>query len=84
MVAFAIAAGKITPAQKEWAEAYALTDPEGFRLFVAKAPVVVPLGDLKTGGPKPAGSIDDAQLQINKMMGISDEVWKKHNPPAQA
>lgn len=82
LVASAIAAGKITPAQKEWAEKYALGDPEGFKLFIAKAPQVVPVGGLplptSTGGAK---GIEEAQLEINKMMGISDEVWKKHNPP---
>jgi len=80
-VAAAIKAGKITPAQREWAEKYALSDPEGFRLFVAKAPQVAPSGGampLSTGG---ARGIEDAQLEINKLMGLSDEAWKKYNPP---
>jgi phage I-like protein len=48
-VAAALAAGKITPAQKEWAEGYALADPEGFDAFVAKAPQIVPLEELDKG-----------------------------------
>jgi phage I-like protein len=48
-VAAALGAGKITPAQKEWAEGYALADPEGFDAFVAKAPQIVPLEELDKG-----------------------------------
>jgi len=84
LVAAALKEGKITPAQKEWAEKYALADAEGFRLFVAKAPQVVPIDGSKIIGDKAGQSLDDAQLQINKMLGISEDTWKKHNPPAQA
>jgi phage I-like protein len=80
LVAAALKDGKITPAQKDWAEKYALDDPEGFKLFVARAPQVVPVG-----GPKPAGGtarhgIDDNQLHINKLLGVSEEEFKKYNP----
>lgn len=36
----AMRAGKIVPAQREWALRYALSDAEGFRAFCASAPVV--------------------------------------------
>ncbi len=80
LVAAALKDGKITPAQKEWAEKYALDDPEGFKLFVARAPQVVPVG-----GPKPAGGtarhgLDGNQLHINKLLGVSEEEFKKYNP----
>jgi phage I-like protein len=39
----AMIAGKITPAQKEWAEQYAKNDLNGFNIFVSKAPVVIPV-----------------------------------------
>jgi phage I-like protein len=78
----ALSVGKITPEQKQWAEEYAKRDLEGFKLFVTKAPVVVPVNKLpgakeKTGD---GGALDDVQLSINKMMGISDETWKKYSP----
>ncbi len=81
MVNAALEAGKITPAQRDWAEAYALHDPEGFRLFTAKAPQVVPIGEInllsdgRSGAVAPAG---DIQMHINKLMGIGEESWKKY------
>jgi phage I-like protein len=81
LVASALKAGKITPAQKEWADAYALSDPEGFRVFLAKAPQVVPTGTIDlAAAPKPKGDVpDDVQLQINKLCGVDEETWKKYN-----
>ena len=73
LVSTAMKAGKVTPAQKEWAAAYAGRDPEGFRTFVAKAPVVVPVGQELAGGTEPhgktAGVPDGIQLAVNKAMG---------------
>lgn len=79
LVALAMKDGKITPAQKEWAEEYAKRDLEGFRVFVAKAPIVVVMGKV-VGEDKPAeGALDDVQMQINKMCGIDTETFKKYN-----
>lgn len=78
----ALKEGKITPAQKEWAKAYALKDLEGFTNFVKNAPQVVPMKmmDFKdteiSGGSKVP---DEAQIMINKMLGVSDEDYKKFN-----
>jgi len=41
----ALAAGKITPAQKDWAAGYARQDLDGFHAFAAQAPKVIPVGD---------------------------------------
>jgi len=83
LVAAAMKDGKITPAQKEWAAKYAEQDPEGFRLFVAKAPQVVPVKPMPAAKDPKGGAPDEAQLEINKLMGISEETWNKYNP-AQA
>jgi phage I-like protein len=83
LVTAALREGKITPAQKEWAQNYALRDPGGFRLFTAKAPRIVPtdaldiIGDGPRAGDSPSG---DGQLRINRMMGISTETWQKFGP----
>lgn len=78
LVAQAMKDGKITPAQKEWAETYAKNDLEGFKVFVAKAPVVVIQGKVVT--EKVAeGAIDETQLQVNSQMGIDQETFKKYN-----
>lgn len=82
LVAAALKDGKISPAQREWADAYALRDPEGFRLFTAKAPVVVPLGGntVPNSTGTPGAGADAGQLEINRMMGIDEETWKKYGP----
>lgn len=81
-VTLAINDGKITPAQKPWATDYAKRDLAGFQVFVSKAPVVVRtdkiVKDEKGGGEQ----LDDTQVQVNKMLGISDETFKKHNKAA--
>jgi phage I-like protein len=85
LVTMALSQGKITPAQREWAETYALRDPEGFGLFVAKAPVIAPVGGAVTTALKQqAGSpgLDDAQRQINRALGVTDELYLKHAPKA--
>ncbi len=80
LIAAALESGKITPAQREWAEDYALRDPEGFRLFIAKAPQVVPVDNLhpRAPGNSPEPGIDDAVLQVAKMFGNSPEDIRKH------
>lgn len=83
LVSAAMKAGKVTPAQKEWAAAYAGRDPEGFRTFVAKAPVVLNTGEV-AGGRGPSDRMGGAllegiQLAVNKAMGIDTETFKKHN-----
>ena len=86
LVASALAAGKITPAQKDWADEYALRDAEGFKLFIAKAPQVVPTGSqiVLPGDKGHKGASDDAQVEINKMMGIDEETYKKYGPKEAA
>ena len=76
----ALKAGKITPAQREWAKGYALKNLEDFRGFVEKAPQVVPMGDV--GGSETvalkSGEIDEATLLVCKQLGIDPEDVKKY------
>ena len=53
-VSEATAAGKIAPAQGDWALAYASKDPEGFADYVKAAPAIVTPGRVLSGSP-PAG-----------------------------
>lgn len=75
----AMKAGKIAPVQKEWATEYAKDDLKGFQTFIAKAPVVVPFDKLpgKTED-KTAGTMTETDLQIAKMMGVSEDDIKKY------
>jgi len=79
IVAKATAEGKITPDQKDWATEYAKRDLEGFKTFVAKAPVVVPVKDLAKKESKVDDVIaDEAVLNVAKMFGNTPEDIKKY------
>ena len=75
LVQTALKAGKITAAQKEWAQAYALSDKEGFQRFAEKAPVVVPVGKLDTPDTKkePGGKEAGIDRKILKNCGLTEE-----------
>jgi len=79
IVEMALKEGKITPAQKEWALDYARKDIEGFKVYVQKAPQIVPVGD---GIAKPVkqnvDGLDDATIMIAKQMEISVDDIKKY------
>ena len=77
LVQVALSEGKITPAQKAWAEQIALKDPEGFKEFLKNAPVVIDLSEvnIKKEEKKPNPELE---LSINKMLGIDAEDVKKY------
>lgn len=79
-VELALKAGKITPAQKDWARSYALSDPKGFVSFAEKAPQVVPMGEiqLEDGKALKGDQPDDATMLVCKQMGIDPEDVKKY------
>jgi len=78
MVQKGLEEGKLTPAQKDWALAYALKDPEGFKEYLDKAPVVVPLSEAGSGDT-PKAILDETQRRINELLGVSEETFKKFN-----
>ena len=70
----AIRAGKIVPAQREWAIAYCAADARGFGAFVAKQPSILgeslglagePPADGRAGGP-----LNAAELAICSQLGL--------------
>lgn len=78
-VTMALKAGKITPAQKEWAKNYALSDPKGFGTFVEKAPQVVPMGAIALEEKALKDDVmDEAALIVCKQLAISSEDAKKY------
>lgn len=83
-VEMALKSGKIAPAQKEWASAYALKDPSGFKDFVEKAPQVVPMEEIQFAtdaavlkGAHPEG-LDRAAKAVFAQLGISDDDYKTY------
>jgi cation transport regulator ChaB len=71
-VADAIAAGKITPAQKAWADTYAMSDPKGFGTFVAAQPVIVNLGEKGHDGGGDV-QLTETEIKVAEKMGVSKE-----------
>jgi phage I-like protein len=78
LVEQAMKEGKVAPAQRDWATGYAERDPEGFRVFMAKAPVVVPMGEVGTAhSERTSGVLDETQTAVNRALGLSAESWRK-------
>lgn len=77
MVQMALKEGKITAAQKEWAKTYALSDKEGFKAFMEKAPLVIPQGKMQLKDA-PADRHQDYNMEILKNSGISKEDAEKY------
>lgn len=84
LVTLALTSGKVAPAQKAWAEQYALKDPSGFKAFLEHAPAIVPVNQEFAGGadPKRQPVTDEVQMMINKQLGISEEDFKKYGDKA--
>lgn len=81
LVEEALRSGKLAPASRQWAEQYAERDPEGFRQFLATAPAVIPIGGEVAGGGATRArrtGMDETQAAVNRMLGISDEVFAKY------
>ncbi len=76
LVEMALKAGKLAPAQREWAEKYAAADPEGFRAYVEAAPAVLPLKELPGGENPAAGTITPEMRQVAAAFGHDDETLK--------
>lgn len=77
-VAQAMKAGKVSPAQKEWATAYARADLEGFGKFVTAAPVVVASGESVAGKPaRKEGELTEVETAVCRALGITAEQYAK-------
>lgn len=77
-VTLALKSGKITPAQKDWAVSYALSDPKGFAAFAEKAPQIVPMSEIVTETGLKSDVIDESTSFVCKQLGLSAEDVKKY------
>jgi len=78
LVELAMKDGKVTPAQKEWAIDYAIRDVEAFSAFVAKAPVVMHMGEAPLAMEvKSQTGICPVQAMVNSALGLSQERFMK-------
>ena len=70
LVHSAIAACKVTPAQRDWAMAYARRDPKGFAAFIESAPALI---DAKATRPAGAGgsfALTDDERLVCEQLGL--------------
>lgn len=76
----ALAEGKLTPAEKDWALGQATSDLPAFKAFVANRPKQVPIAvTLPKEGPKAAAAtLDDTQARLNTQLGVSTETFAKY------
>jgi phage I-like protein/cation transport regulator ChaB len=85
LVQLALKEGKTSPEELDkWGRDLALRSPEQFKVIVLSRPAgsVIPIGGILPAPPARDGGMDEVQKSINKMMGISDETWKKYNVKA--
>lgn len=74
----AITAGKITPANRDWAKTLCSTNRQAFDDFVAKAPVIVAAGaEKRDEPPAKSGTLDATEKQICAQAGISEAEFLK-------
>ncbi len=76
----AIRAGKVVPAQREWAIAYCAADARGFAAFAAKQPAILG-ADSGLGGEPPVerrlGILNAAELVICSQLGLKHSEFQK-------
>lgn len=76
----AMLAGKISPAQKSWALSYCRQDPESFRIFVEKAPRVVPVGERLNLGEESCREdqgLTPEELALCRAMNLTPEAYSQ-------
>jgi phage I-like protein len=78
LVAVALSEGKLVPAQKPWAEKYALENPEGFKSWFASALPIVALSEGLKPAAKKEGELGSAEAAILKNCGVSVEDYNKY------
>ena len=78
LVADGMKDGKIPPAMKDWALAYAKKDIDNFIAYLAVQPVIVAPGSTATPAPDgdPAAALTADELAVCKAMGIEPDKFK--------
>ena len=72
----ATAAGKITPASREWALGYARKDPDGFGAYVEAAPVLLASGEQAPPPKDGKAALDAAALAACRITGVSQDDYR--------
>jgi phage I-like protein len=76
----ALQAGKVSPAQRSWAQEYCRRDPAGFQTYVDRAPKLVPTGEelqLRREDRRAEGGLLPEELEVCRSLNISPEAYLK-------
>lgn len=73
---------KLYPHEREWAIGEARKDFEAMKAFIRRRPKILSLMAKLPSGKKDPARIDAQQEAINRQMGVSREVFLKHNGAA--
>jgi phage I-like protein len=80
LVEEAMKAGKVSPAQHDWALEYCRRDPEGFQTYADRAPQLVPLGEelqlLREDHHDEQGLLPE-ELAVCRSLNVSKEAYLK-------
>jgi len=82
LVTLALKDGKTSPEELDkWGRNLAAANPEQFKLIVLSRPAgsVIPVDGIVVLKDKTAGALNDTQQAVNRMMGVTDEMYKKYN-----
>jgi phage I-like protein len=82
LVTLALKEGKTSPDELEkWGRDLALKNPESFKLIVLSRPAgsVIPVTEIVIAKDQPGVVSTDVQQAVNRMMGVSEEMFKKYN-----
>ncbi|HQU77994.1 MAG TPA: phage protease [Azonexus sp.] len=87
VVEAALTAGKLLPAQKDWATDLGKSNLAALKAYVEKTPAIAALGGLQTNGKDPAGDkkpgeLADNELAVCKAMGLSTDEFLKSKAAA--
>ena len=73
----AVKAGKVSPATRDWARAYARKDLAGFQKFVAAAPAIVtPAAASTARAGDPGAALTADERAVCRSLGVSEEKFK--------
>jgi phage I-like protein len=76
----ALVAGKISPAQRDWALSYCRQDPDSFRTYVEQAPRVVPVGERLNLGEeryREDQGLTPEELAVCRAMNLTPEAYSQ-------
>jgi len=80
VVAEALKAGKVSPAQRDWALEYCRRDPEGFQTYADRAPKLVPTGEelqlLRENRHDEHGLLPE-EVAVCRSLNVSPEAYLK-------